>query len=303
MQEYQARVQRTLDRVLSNAQVPNRLRESMRYSTLSNGKRVRALLVYAAGIALDAPLQRLDAIAAALECVHAYSLIHDDLPAMDDDDLRRGQATNHIKYDDATAILAGDALQTLAFETIASPDSGLSDPQVRQISLKLAQASGAVGMVGGQILDILATEQQLSRAELEDVHSRKTGALINASVVCGALCSDYGNDTQIKALSDYADHIGLAFQVVDDILDIESSTEELGKPSGADQALGKSTYPALIGLEASKELATNLYQRAIDCIATISDNSELPNGIETDNMSNKFSLLHDLAKLIVRRTH
>ncbi len=307
MQEYQARIQAVLERTLSNADVPARLLDAMRYSTLSGGKRVRALLVYAAGIAVDAPLKRLDAVAAALECIHAYSLIHDDLPAMDDDDLRRGQATNHIKFDEATAILAGDALQTLAFELIASPDSELNDTQAREITLLLAQAGGAAGMVGGQMLDILATElateKHLNQTELENVHRRKTGALINASVVCGALCSDYASQASRQALSDYADHLGLAFQVVDDVLDIESSTAELGKPNGADQALGKSTYPALIGLEASKQLATKLYQRAIDCVLAIGDNSELAKYGQFDKTPNNFTMLHDLAELIVNRTH
>ncbi len=303
MQKYQVRVQSILDSALSDANVPARLRSSMRYSTLAGGKRVRALLVYASGIAMGAPLARLDAIAAALECIHAYSLIHDDLPAMDDDDLRRGQATNHVKYDDATAILAGDALQTLAFELIASPDSQLSDLQARKIMLNMAQASGPAGMVGGQMLDILATEQRLSRTELENVHRCKTGALISSAVVCGALASDCATDQQVSALRQYADNIGLAFQVVDDVLDIESSTEQLGKPSGADVALGKSTYPALIGLAESKKLADNLYQQAVDCINTISDNSA-PN--KQDNLTasvNRFSMLYELAELIINRTH
>ncbi len=286
MREYQARNQQVLSSALSKAQIPERLSEAMRYSTLAAGKRFRALLVYGAGLALDAPLARLDAVAAALECLHAYSLIHDDLPAMDDDDLRRGQPTNHIKFDEATAILAGDALQTLAFELIADQTSDLNDAQARKICLKLAQSSGATGMVGGQILDILATDKALARTALEEVHRRKTGALINAAVICGALCSDYATQEQLDALGDYADKLGLAFQVMDDVLDIESTTEELGKPTGSDQALGKSTYPALLGLAQSKELATNLYQESIVSIASISDNT---------------SLLEDLAELTIKR--
>lgn len=287
MLEYQAHVQKTLDQALSNLDVPERLRSSMRYSTLSAGKRVRALLVYATGLAVAAPLPRLNAVAAALECIHAYSLIHDDLPAMDDDDLRRGQNTNHIEYDQATAILAGDALQTLAFELINSEESTLSDRQARKISLKLAESSGPIGMVGGQMLDIQATHESLSREQLGNVHHRKTGALINAAVICGALCSDYVTSEQLDKLNEFANKIGLAFQVVDDILDIESTTEELGKPRGSDEAMGKSTYPALIGLEASKQLAENLYQESIASIASISDNTRL---------------LEDLAKLVVKRT-
>lgn len=286
MREYQTRNQTQLESALSNDDIPEHLCAAMRYSTLAGGKRFRALLVYASGLALNAPLKRLDPVAAALECIHAYSLIHDDLPAMDDDELRRGQATNHIKFDEATAILAGDALQTLAFELIASNKSGLTDKQARSISLKLAQSAGGAGMVGGQVLDILATEKNLERSALEDIHRRKTGALINAAVICGALCSDNATPEQLSALSDYANKLGLAFQVMDDVLDIESSTQELGKPSGSDQALGKSTYPALIGLSESKKLATNLYQESIVSIASISDNTRL---------------LEDLAELVVNR--
>lgn len=286
MLEYQTRIQAILESSLSNADVPERLRLAMRYSTLSGGKRFRALLVYAAGLAVGAPLNRLDSVAAALECIHAYSLIHDDLPAMDDDDLRRGLPTNHIEFDDATAILAGDALQTLAFELIASPLSELNDAQARRICLKLAQSSGQSGMVGGQMLDIDATDKQLNRQALENVHRRKTGALINAAAVCGALCSDVVTEHQLNELNNYANSLGLAFQVVDDILDIESSTEELGKPSGSDIEMGKSTYPALIGLQESKKLATNLYQESIVSIASIGDNTQL---------------LEDLAELVVKR--
>jgi geranylgeranyl pyrophosphate synthase len=287
MLEYQNRIQAFLNASLNNLDVPERLRAAMRYSTLSGGKRFRALLVYASGLAVGAPLARLDTVAAALECMQAYSLIHDDLPAMDDDNLRRGLPTNHIQYDEATAILAGDALQALAFEMIANESSGLSDAQARSICLELATSSGQTGMVGGQILDIQATNCQLSREALENIHRRKTGALINAAVICGALCSDHTTTRQLNDLSNYANNLGLAFQVVDDILDIESSTQELGKPSGSDVENGKSTYPALIGLQESKKLAQTLYQESIVSIAAIGDNT---------------SLLEDLAKLVVERT-
>ena len=290
IKQYQARIENVLDQALASSShrsdTPIRLLEAMRYSTLDGGKRVRALLVYAAGIALNAPLSRLDSVAAALECIHSYSLIHDDLPAMDDDDLRRGKATNHKQFDEATAILAGDALFTLAFDLINAPSSELNDSQARNISHTLSQCAGPNGMVGGQMLDILATQQSLSLAELENVHRCKTGALIRAAVVCGALCSESNNQQTIDKLTVYANNIGLAFQVVDDVLDIESSTEELGKTSGADQILGKSTYPALIGLAESKKLAQNLYQEAIASIASISDNTVL---------------LEDLAALVVNR--
>lgn len=286
MLDYQARTQAVLDRALTNADVPAQLLESMRYSTLSGGKRIRAMLVYAAGASVGAPIERLDAIAAAHECIHAYSLIHDDLPAMDDDALRRGQATNHIKFDEATAILAGDALQALAFELVNSPESGLNDSQTRKISAQLAKSAGPSGMVGGQMLDILATQSSLDMSALADVHRRKTGALISSAVLCGALSSDHISDQQLAALSDYAHNIGLAFQVVDDVLDIESSTEQLGKTSGADLALGKSTYPALIGLDESKKLATKLYHQGVASLAVIGDNS---------------ALLVELADLVIKR--
>lgn len=272
--DFQERNQRVLEKVLADPDVPERLASAMRYSALSAGKRVRAMLVYAAGLAVDAPIARLDTVAAALECVHAYSLIHDDLPAMDDDDLRRGKATNHIEYDEATAILAGDALLTLAFDIISSDNSQLADHQARKICHKLASSAGSKGMVGGQMLDILATEASLSTTELENMHRRKTGALINASVLCGALCSDHCSRNTLQALESYAANIGLAFQVVDDVLDVESSTEVLGKTSGADQVLGKSTYPSLIGLAESKQLAEKLYHSAIASIDTIGHNTD-----------------------------
>ena len=288
LKEFQARNERILEKSLANADIPERLAQAMRYSTLSGGKRIRAMLVYAAGLAVDAPISRLDAVAAALECVHSYSLIHDDLPSMDDDNLRRGQATNHIKFDEATAILAGDALLTQAFAIISSSESGLADHQVRKICHKLASSAGSTGMVGGQMLDILGTEANLSLAELENMHQRKTAALISAAVICGALCSDHCSRDTIHALELYANNIGLAFQVIDDILDIESSTEELGKSSGADQALGKSTYPALIGLQESKDLAENLYQSAIASIDAIGHNT---------------GHLVELAEIVVKRRH
>lgn len=299
MREYQTRIQSVLDSALSNALTPERLADAMRYSTLSGGKRVRALFVYAAGLAVAAPLARLDAVAAALECIHAYSLIHDDLPAMDDDHLRRGQATSHIKFDEATAILAGDALQTLAFELIADKGSELSDAQCRAITMRLATSSGRTGMVGGQMLDLLATDQALNQAQLENIHRRKTGALIEAAVMCGALCSDRLTEQQETALLSYATNLGLAFQVIDDVLDIESTTSELGKPSGSDLKMGKSTYPAILGLEESKRLAEKLYQTAIESISTISDNAASSNS----NIMHNTALLQDLAKLVVKRTH
>ncbi|RBP48294.1 polyprenyl synthetase family protein [Arenicella xantha] len=292
LQSLQTRVETALDNALSNPQVPERLLEAMRYSTLNGGKRIRALFTYCAGLSVDAPIEKLDAVAVAIECLHAYSLIHDDLPAMDDDNLRRGKPTNHVQFDEATAILAGDALQSLAFEVIVQ--STLSDAQARAITTQLTQSAGPVGMVGGQMLDILATDQTLNRAEMEDIHRRKTGALIHASVLCGALCSDSLSELEQSALVTYAENLGLAFQVVDDVLDVEGSTEELGKPSGSDVAAGKATFPVLLGLAESKSLAQNLCRVAMESIDTISDNR---------NTSTARSMLRELAERIVNRTH
>jgi len=285
LNHYQARIEKVLDAALTHSDTPKHLQSSMRYSTLEGGKRVRAMLVYAAGLALQANAARLDAVAAALECIHSYSLIHDDLPAMDDDDLRRGKATNHKQFDEATAILAGDALQTLAFELI-NAEPALTDKQARQISLMLAEHAGRIGMVGGQMLDMDATEQELTRTELENVHRRKTGALIRAAVMGGALCADAPAAPELQLLDNYAQKIGLAFQVIDDVLDIESSTETLGKTSGADQAMGKSTYPALLGLTASKQLAQDLYSEAMSSLSEIKGDT---------------TLLAELASLVIHR--
>ncbi len=290
--DFQARIETVLAEHLAKADIPERLRAAMQYSTLGGGKRIRALLVYAAGTATGAAMNRLDAVAAAIECVHAYSLIHDDLPAMDDDDLRRGRPTNHIQFDEATAILAGDALQTLAFEIVA--ESALNDHQARQVSLLLARSAGATGMVGGQMIDILATEKQLSQPELENMHRCKTGALINAAVIGGALCAETLSDEAHSALGKYAANLGLAFQVVDDILDIESTTEQLGKPNGSDTAAGKVTFPQLLGLAESKQFAQKLYQDAMESLGLIGDNNESPLGV---------SLLSDIAERVVTRTH
>ena len=276
---YRKRIESVLAKAVNTPDMPSRLQDAMSYSCLNGGKRVRALLVYAAGEALHAPLEKLDIVAVALECIHSYSLIHDDLPAMDDDDLRRGKPTNHKAYDEATAILAGDALLTLAFDIISNEQSTLNDNQVRKISALLANAAGPCGMVGGQMLDIEATQQMLNQHDLENVHRRKTGALIQAAVIGGALCANNYTPEDIKNLQQYANNIGLAFQVVDDILDIEASTETLGKTKGADQNLGKATYPAIIGLESSKKLAQKLYQEAIESISSISDNTLLLTGL------------------------
>ena len=296
IQEYQSRAQKVLEQALKQQDIPLRLSEAMRYSALGGGKRFRALLVYGAGLYLNAPLNKLDIVSSAIECIHAYSLIHDDLPAMDDDDLRRGQATCHIKYDDATAILAGDGLLSLAFDLINHPNAPFSDKQCRLISHQLAFSSGPTGMVGGQMLDIEATgHNSITIEELENIHRRKTGALINSATLCGAYCSDNIDIETLEHLSNYANSIGLAFQVIDDILDIESTTQELGKPSGADINLQKATYPALIGLTESKQLADKLYQQAMESLSAISDNSEI------SKHNDGAILLQELADLVVNR--
>ena len=273
LQRCQQRVTTALDHSLPSATEPALLlKQAMRYSALNGGKRVRATLVYAAAQSIvgDAP-HFTDNIACALECIHAYSLVHDDLPSMDDDALRRGQATCHIAFDEATAILAGDALQTLAFECLAS--ANLSAEVRCALIQTLAQASGAAGMVAGQAMDLAAENRQITLEELKALHQHKTGALIRASVRCGAL-SVGANNEQLDALNTYANAIGLAFQVQDDILDIESSTEQLGKQQGADLALNKSTYPGLLGLEQAKQHAQALYQEAISALSIFGDKAE-----------------------------
>ena len=258
----------------------------MRYSTLNGGKRLRALLVYATGIAFRTPLDKLDAAACAVECIHAYSLIHDDLPAMDDDHLRRGKPTAHIKYDEATAILSGDALQAFAFELLSHENSGISPlNQLRMINL-LAHSAGVSGMVGGQMLDINATNKEISLIQLEKMHRLKTGALIKASTMLGALCSQTCQPNELKTIQEYAKKIGLAFQIVDDILDETADTNTLGKQTGADKALGKSTYISHLGIENSRREAQKLINDALQLLEQLSDNT---------------ALLEELAELVVKR--
>jgi farnesyl diphosphate synthase len=241
------------------------LHEAMRYSVMGGGKRIRPTLVYAAGQAAGATPQSLDRAACAIELIHAYSLIHDDLPAMDDDDLRRGKPSCHRAFDEATAILAGDALQSLAFQILATDAQGTVSEATRLRMIKtLALAAGSRGMAGGQAIDLAATKQQLNIAELEDMHIHKTGALIRASVVLGALCSPSAAQTDIEKLDHYAKCIGLAFQIRDDILDVEGEAETLGKNTGMDQRLEKSTYPSVIGLNAARQRAAELHTEALE---------------------------------------
>ena len=273
----QQRVNQSLEHFLPAAKThPAVLHEAMRYAVLSGGKRIRPLLVFAAGRAVQALEPALDAAAAAIECIHAYSLVHDDLPAMDDDDLRRGKPTCHKVFDEAQAILAGDALQTKAFGILSHEDMGAlqAHQRIRMIEL-LAQASGSRGMAGGQSIDLSSVGKQLDIAELEDMHIHKTGALIRASVLLGALCAVEIRENDYKALDHYGRYTGLAFQVQDDILDVTSSTEELGKQSGADRALNKPTYPALLGLNGARERARELHSAALDALDPLGESAQL----------------------------
>lgn len=282
------RVDRQLDTYLATDNPAELLISAMRYSSFNGGKRLRPVLVYASCAALGGHLSAADPAAVAVEFIHAYSLIHDDLPAMDDDNLRRGKPTCHIAYDEATAILAGDGLQALAFEALSAPSAVLSANVQLAMVQSLAQASGEKGMVAGQSIDMQGTGAGLSLAQLEQMHSLKTGALICASVRLGALSSGMAGEQALNSLDRYARAIGLAFQVQDDILDIEGDTATLGKPQGADLALKKSTYPALIGLSASKEKLTELHQQAL---------------LALDCFDEKADLLRQLADFIVARNH
>ena len=283
---WRARVEAALDRVLRDPAVsPERLHAAMRHGVLNGGKRMRPLLVYATGTALGADEAALDDAAVAVELIHCYSLVHDDLPAMDDDALRRGQPTVHVAFDEATAILAGDALQTQAFSLLAeAPVSA----ELRVAWLRsLASASGVSGMCGGQALDVDATGQLQSLAQLERMHALKTGALIRASVRMGALAGTVDEGT-LQVLDGFAQALGLAFQVRDDILDVESSSEALGKTAGKDAAQAKSTYPALLGMEGAKAKLKEL------------------DGVMQDALSpfgQRATALWALGKLAIHRTH
>ncbi len=277
MTKVQARVEAALERFLPSDQlVPRRLHEAMRYAVLGAGKRVRPLLVFAAGEAAaggpaGADPQRLDVAACAVECIHAYSLVHDDLPCMDNDVLRRGKPTCHVEFDEATALLVGDSLQSLAFQLLA--EHRLSDDPAAQLEMVriLAAASGSRGMAGGQAIDLAGVGQSMTLPELEHMHIHKTGALIRASVAVGARCSNVGAAEQLTRLDHYAKCMGLAFQVVDDVLDQESSTATLGKTAGKDAANNKPTYVSVLGLTRAKALAEELRQDAQSALAGLGD--------------------------------
>ncbi len=293
LEEIRIRLESVLEnRLPKNLHSP--LSDAMRYSTLNGGKRLRGMLVYASGIAFNAPMEALDHAASAVECIHSYSLIHDDLPAMDDDDLRRGKPSNHIQFDEATAILAGDALQALAFDTLSSARFGehgensiRPETQLKMVQL-LAKASGSYGMVGGQILDMQSTNNSISLDELKDMHSLKTGALIQASTLLGVICSENANQSEFLLIKQFADYIGLAFQIVDDILDETSDTQTLGKRSGSDKTQGKSTYVLHMGVVQAQIEAKKLIDDALQCLDKISHNT---------------ALLEQLAKLVIHRIH
>jgi farnesyl diphosphate synthase len=265
---------------------PSRLHDAMRYSTLGGGKRVRAMLVYAAGELAEAEPQRLRIPACAVELIHAYSLIHDDLPCMDDDVLRRGKPTCHVEFDEATALLAGDALQSLAFQLLS--EYKLADAPERQLEMihLFAIACGSRGMAGGQAIDLDAVGKALTLPELEFMHILKTGALIRASILMGARCGRSLSEDEYRHLDRYAKCVGLAFQVVDDILDEEGDADTLGKTAGKDKAAGKPTYTSLLGLPDAKRLADDLLHQALDALASLDPRAER---------------LRQLAEFIVRR--
>ncbi len=270
MDEYQSRVERALQRLLPRkTSHPAKLHEAMRYAVLEGGKRVRPLLVYASGHVVGADPEALDYAACAVELIHAYSLIHDDLPAMDDDDLRRGSPSCHRAYGEAQAILAGDALQALAFQSLARTPEHLVAPStgLHMVEL-LAQAAGSRGMVGGQAIDLAAVGRELNIAQLDDMHIRKTGAIIRVSVRLGALCATDLQPNDMDRLDRFGKQIGLAFQIRDDVLNVTGHTQHLGKTAGSDRALNKPTYPAVLGLDAAEERARDLHREALATLAT-----------------------------------
>jgi len=260
---YTERVDERLDAALPQSSIdPCRLHEAMRYAVFNGGKRVRPLLVYAAGECLGVDAAFLDAPAVAIELIHAFSLVHDDLPAMDDDDLRRGKPTVHIKYDEATAILAADALQPLAFSVLSQQERVPAAVKIGLVRL-IATACGSTGMTGGQSIDLAAEGSSMRAEALEVMYSLKTGALIHAAVMSACLLREDLSATDLQALDNFARAIGLAFQIKDDILDIEGETHVIGKQAGADERLGKATYPGLFGLDRSRRRCNELLDGAL----------------------------------------
>jgi farnesyl diphosphate synthase len=288
LDEYVQRVEHALDLLLPPPdEEPAKLHEAMRYACLNGGKRIRAMLVYAAGVALGGEPGDLDVPAGAVEMVHAYSLVHDDLPAMDNDDLRRGQPTCHIAYDEATAILAGDALLTRAFEILVDAESSVPGERRARMVAVLAGAIGSRGMVGGQVLDLAGEHQALGLEDLKKIHRAKTGALITAAVVLGGLAAPRSDPAVLAAYERFGREIGTAFQIVDDILDETGDTKTLGKRAGSDRAAGKSTYPAAIGLADSQRLAREHCESGLKALEDVAGDTRM---------------LTDIARMVVERS-
>ncbi len=289
LEHYRARVDVAMLKHLPTL-IPNgsQLKVAMHYAVTTGGKRVRPILVYATGEALGASLEQLDAPASAVEMMHAYSLVHDDLPAMDDDDLRRGKPTCHKKFGEATAILAGDALQALAFTLLTTNKNDANAKYSLQMIQKLGHASGAAGMAEGQAIDLESVGRELTLAELENMHRHKTGALIRASVLMGALAAGVSAKDILDPLDRYAAAVGLGFQIVDDILDVISDTETLGKPQGSDMAMNKPTYPALLGLDGARKHAHETHELALSHL---------------EDMPASFDILRELSNYILDRTY
>jgi geranylgeranyl pyrophosphate synthase len=287
LQSYTQRVDAQLEQILPSPSGPaSKLFKAMRYSVFNGGKRVRPALCFAAAEAIGVNTDNTAKIGAAVEMIHAYSLIHDDLPAMDDDDLRRGVPTCHIEFDEATAILAGDGLQSLAFKQLTELTDLPASINLQLIAI-LSDLAGCNGMVSGQAVDLASTGKQLTVDELNYMHNHKTGALIEASVVMGALATNQATDSQIAALQKFARAIGLAFQIQDDILDVECSTEQLGKSQGSDSTNDKATYTSILGIEKARSEAERLYQTSIDALDIFTDSADT---------------LRALAKFIVHRS-
>ncbi|MQX52897.1 polyprenyl synthetase family protein [Alcanivorax sediminis] len=282
-----SRLESSLDGLLPASSAASRLSQAMRYAALSGGKRIRPLLVYGATGLAGAPLSQGDIPASAVELIHAYSLVHDDLPAMDDDDLRRGQPTCHKAFDEATAILAGDTLHTRAFELLATEGQYRADTRIAMIR-HLSQASGVDGMAAGQMQDMQAQGQLQTVAALEEMHYLKTGRLITVSLQLGYFAAEINEPALLQDLTRFGDAIGLAFQIQDDILDVTMDTEQLGKPSGSDEKLNKSTFPSLLGLDASRERASLLCQQAQQALSAYGDRA---------------APLQQLAQYIIARNH
>jgi geranylgeranyl pyrophosphate synthase len=288
--KYRARVDAVLERYLPSAEMePAVFHQAMRYSVLGSGKRVRPLLAYATAEVLGVEPARIDPIAASIEFVHAYSLVHDDLPAMDDDDLRRGRPTTHVAYDEAIAILVGDALQALAFQVLATDSIFAGKPDVRRsLVIDLSAAIGSAGMVGGQAMDLAAENQGVSAEHLDTIYALKTGRLIRAAIVMPCRCKAGIRQSDFDALARFAEKIGVAFQVKDDLLEVEESTQVIGKNRGSDEKNAKATYPGMFGWEAARDRAELLYEDAL---------------AELDPLGSRATSLRWLSDFVVRRNH